>query len=193
MEILGPQSTRPMSLDADSDLVERMLESTDSGNVHELGRRTGTLELVVCASGLAEHVVVADTQDPGARVATLVSIFVEEECDASLGTVVLPLPRRDGHAERRRQEVSCVVGGVCVGGDTQKGRTSQLLHGSLVPLRYDALDSAGLEEREKIGRNVVRGLSGGGTRMRRNPKYDGARLPLPFAQGVLKRAILIAE
>ena len=88
----------PKAGDAATDLIKRSLEAAFSGNAHELGRCTDALEHVVDASVLAEHVAVADTQDPCARVAVLALVLVEKRAtlpcvsSSSCSLVVMGMP-----------------------------------------------------------------------------------------------------
>ena len=91
-----------------------------------LPRRTDALEQIWDRCVLAEDVAVADAKHPSASIAVPVFVLMEEEGDAALGIVVLPLRRGDGHAESGRQEPTDVVGRVGALGDAQKSRAGQL-------------------------------------------------------------------
>ena len=73
------------------DVVEALLETTQSVNSNVLLRCAGLLEFVVDVGVLPENVAVADTRDLIAGVAALVFTFVEEESEATLSILGLPL------------------------------------------------------------------------------------------------------
>ena len=104
---------RSEATDAGPDLVDTALETTVSGDTNELANCASTPELAVDGGLLAEHVAVANAEDPGARFAAPCLVLVEEP-DAPLNIIGLPLLGGDRHAEHSSQEVTKVVGGVGV-------------------------------------------------------------------------------
>ena len=100
----------------DLDVVDAPLEATESIQPNELARCASALELICPLTLLAEDVPVADTQNPGAGDAVLVTVFVEEEPDAALSILLLPLLRSDWHTEDG-SEVATHVDGWVIGSD----------------------------------------------------------------------------
>lgn len=170
---------RSEATDAGPDLVDTTLETTVSGDTNKLARCASTLELIIDGGRLAEHMAVADTENPGTWFATLGLVFMEKEPDTPLSVIDLPLLGSDRHAEHSGQKSTKVVGGVGVVGGAQKGWTRHHLHGALVPLYHRSLNSKGCEKTDNIGGNVVCILSTGGLGMCRDPNDDGTETTLP--------------
>jgi len=136
----------PVFTDEDLDLVETSLESTESVDSHVLARCTGPLELVHFLSLLAENMVATNTENLGAGHAVLVATFVEEEADATLGIIHLPLRGSNRHSKNSSEMTTDMDCGVLPADNGQKGWTYRLPRDCLVPLYFNALDSILLEK-----------------------------------------------
>ena len=160
--------------DQGSGLVKEALESMESADLNVLARCASTLEPVVHGRIRAEDVLVADGEDPDARLAILALVLVEEEGDGTLGIRFLPAVRSDRHSQRGCERATDEVGWVGFVGDAHKGWTRQLLHGALVSFDNSTIDFMVLENMENVGRSVTDVLDAGSVGMRGNPDYNGA-------------------
>jgi hypothetical protein len=111
----------PVVTDADLDLIEAPQEATESINSNVLAKCTGPLELIHPLNLLAENVAVTNTENLRAGLAMLVATFMEEEADATLGIIHLPLRGSDVHSESSSEMTTDMDGGVIVADNTQKG------------------------------------------------------------------------
>lgn len=135
------------------DLIEATLEATGTSQSDMLGRCAGVLKLIRDGGVFAEDMAVTNSENPGAGVAVLVLVLTEEEGDATLSILVLPL--RGSNAKPCCQKPTNIVGGVSVLGDTQKGWTGQLLHNALEPLYHSTVHFVSFENSENVRRSEV--------------------------------------
>ena len=118
--------------------------------------------------------LVANGEDPGTWLAVLGLVLMEEEGDATLSVLILPLLRSDRHSQHGCEGATDIVRRVGFVGNAHKGRTRQPLHGALIPFNNGTLNLMLLQNMENVGRSVTGLLGAGGVGMRGNPDDNRA-------------------
>jgi hypothetical protein len=140
-DLSGPKvGENAVATDGLLDLVEAPLESTHSANSNVVLGCAASV-LVLDGGVLTKDVAIADSVNLVARVAVLVSFFVEPEGESALGILLLHPFGRKGNAEKSSEEATDMVGGIVAADMAHKGWTCQPLRDGLAPFHSSILDS----------------------------------------------------
>jgi hypothetical protein len=119
----------------------------------------------------AKDVTIGDAIDFIAGFTVHILRLMEEECERTLGILRFP-SQGNGHAYRRCQGRTEVMGWVDSGRVGHQGLFHQLPHRSFVPVDHCVSHLLRLEDGEDFWRGIPTGGCGGGARMNRDPDYD---------------------